>query len=113
MLELRVGKIPALVDTGAQFSCVRSDVAEFLYLTEEPCSFLSSSVVCVLADGRRCEINNAVKLHVKLLSFSWDHEFKILDEGPFPAILGLDFLKHTRMRVDVASRELFWIRPGL
>jgi len=113
MLELRVGKIPALVDTGAQFSCVRSNVAEFLYLAEEPCSFLSSSVVCLLADGRRCEINNAVKLHVKLFSFSWHHEFKILQEGPFPAILGLDFLTHTRMRVDVASREFsFGFAPG-
>ena len=113
MLELRVEKIPAPVDTGTQFSCVRSDVTEFLYLAEEPCSFLSSSVVCLLSDGRRCEINNAVKLHVKLLSLSWDHEFKILQEGAFPAILGLDFLTHTRMRVDVASREFsFGFTPG-
>jgi hypothetical protein len=28
-VELQVGKVPALVDTGAQFSCVRSDVTEF------------------------------------------------------------------------------------
>jgi hypothetical protein len=55
-----------------------------------------------LADGRRCEVTDAVKLHVKLLSFSWDHEFKMLKEGIFPAILGLDFLEKTRMLVDVA-----------
>jgi hypothetical protein len=36
MLQLKGGKWPALVDT-AQFFCVRSDVAEFLYLTGEPC----------------------------------------------------------------------------
>ena len=39
MLEFKVGEVPALADTGAQFSCVRSDVPEFLYLSGEPCDF--------------------------------------------------------------------------
>ena len=105
MLELQVGQVPALVDTGAQFSCVRSDVAEYLYLKGEPCSFASCSLSCLLADGSKCEVNNAVKLHVKLLNFTWDHEFKVLKEGLFPAILGLDFLDKTKMVVTVASRS--------
>ena len=29
-LSLRTGKVPALVDTGAQFSRLRSDVVEYL-----------------------------------------------------------------------------------
>ena len=70
MLRLKGGEVPALVDTGAQFSCVRSDVAEFLYLTGEPCVFSLCSVYCVLADGTRAEVTNAVKLHVKLLDFA-------------------------------------------
>ena len=90
-LELKVGKVPALINTGAQFSCIRSDVAEFLNLRGEPCVFTSCSVTCLLADGQRCEVTGSVKLHVKLLSFSWDHELKVLRGGPFPAILGLDF----------------------
>jgi hypothetical protein len=89
MLQLKVGKVPALVDTGALFSCVCSDVVEYLYLTGEPCVFTPCSVMCLLADGWRGKVTNMVKLHVRLLSFSWDHEFKILNEGPFPAILGL------------------------
>jgi hypothetical protein len=103
-LKLKVGKIPALVDTGAQFSCVTSGVAEFLYLTGESRDFKSCALSCLLADGRRCQITDAVRLHVKLLSFSWDHEFQILKEGPFPAILGLEFLTRTRMMVNAASR---------
>jgi len=90
-LELKVGKVPALIDTGAQFSCIRSDVAEFLNLWEEPCVVTPCSVTCLLADGQCCEVTEAVKLHVKLLPFSWDHEFKVLRGGLFPAILGLDF----------------------
>jgi hypothetical protein len=62
-------------------------------------------VSCLLADGQRCEVTNTVKLHVKLLSFSWDNEIKFLRGGPFPAILGLDFMDRTRMLVDVASRK--------
>ena len=103
-LEFRVGRIPALVDTGAQFSCVRADVAEFLYLMNEPCSFTACSVTCALADGQRCHVTNAVKLRAKLLSFSWCHEFKVLNGGPFPAILGIDFLSRTNMLVNAASK---------
>jgi len=105
MLELKTGKVPALIDTAAQFSCIRSDVAEFIYLREEPCSFSSCSVSCLLADGQRCEVTNAVKLHVKLLSFSWDNEFKVLRGGSFPAILELDFMDRTTLLVDVVSQK--------
>jgi len=67
--------------------------------------FSSCSVACVLADGQTCQVNNAARLHVKLLSYSWDHEFKVLGSGPFRAILGLDFLLRTGMTIDVAAKR--------
>jgi len=93
MLSVKERKIPAIVDIGAQFSCVRSDVIEYLYLTGQPCSFLPCHVSCIPADGTLGQISNAVKLNAGLLSFSWDREFKVLNEGPFAAILGLDFFR--------------------
>jgi len=42
-LSLKERNIPAIVDTGAQFSCVRSDVIEYLYLTGEPCIFFRAT----------------------------------------------------------------------
>ena len=112
-LQFKVGKVPALIDTGAQFSCVRANVAEFLYLMGEPCSFTSCSVECALADGQRCHVTNAVNLHPKLLSFSWLHEFKVLNGGPFPAILGIDFLRRTQMMVNAATKTFsFGFAPG-
>jgi hypothetical protein len=105
MLSLKSGSIPALVDTGAQFSCVCSDIAEYLYLMGEPCVFGWCSVGCVLADGTCCDLTNSVRLHVKLLSFTWKHEFKVLNGGPFPIILDLDFLRRTSMVVDMASKR--------
>jgi len=67
----------------------------------------------MLADGSKAQVKDAVRLHVRLLSFSWDHEFKILNDGPFPAILGMDFLRRTQMRVHVSSRTYcFGFAPG-
>ena len=103
-LNFKVGRVPALIDPGAQFSCVRSDVVDYLSQRGEDCTFLPCSVTCLLADGSKVQVIGAVRLHVRLLSFSWDHEFKILNDGPFPAIFGMDFLRRTQMRVDVSSR---------
>ena len=51
-----------------------------------------------------CDATNSVRLQVKLLDFTWKHEFMVLNGGPFPLILGLDFLQLTSMVVDMASR---------
>jgi hypothetical protein len=102
-LSLRERKIPAIIDTGAQFSCVRSDVVEYLALTGEPYSLRSCRVKYLLADSTTALVSNVVKLHVGLMSFTWDYEFKMLDAGPFPAILGLDFLCHTGMTIDLPN----------
>jgi len=105
MLCLKMGQVPALVDMGAQFSCIRSDVIEYLYLATEPCKFCSRSFSGTLADGTRCKVTNAVRLHLKLLTFTWGHEFMVLDGGPFPVILGLNFLTRTQMVIDVSSKR--------
>jgi hypothetical protein len=48
--------------------------------------------------------NDAVRLRVRLVSFPWQHEFRALNGGPIPAILGMDFLSRTNMLVDTAPR---------
>ena len=111
-LQLKDRSIPALIDTGAQFSCIRSDVIEYLHLTGEPCSFSTCYLNCLLADGTKGRIPNAVKLRVGLLSCTWTYEFKILDGGPFPAILGLDFLQRTQMTLNLPAKTWIWICPG-
>jgi len=105
LIQLKSGKVPALIDTGAQVSCIRADVVEFLRLIREPCAFGECSMRCILADGTRCEVKRTVKLHIKLLGFSWNFELKVLEGGAFPLILGLDFMKGTKMVVDVAAMQ--------
>ena len=83
MLDFKLGKVPALVDTCAQFSCIRADVIEYLYLRGEHCVFLSCALTCLLADGRKGQVSNAATLHVGLLAYSWNHEFKFLMKAYF------------------------------
>ena len=65
-----------------------------------------------MADGTRCDGTNSVRLQVKRWDFTCKHEFKLLNGGPFPIILGLDFFQHTPMVVDMAFRGFsFRIAP--
>ena len=60
-------KVPAIVDTGAQFSCLLSDVVEYLHKRGERCTFSPCVFPCLKADGTKTQVNDAVKLHVRLL----------------------------------------------
>ena len=60
---------------------------------------------CHLANGMHCYVNEIVQLHFLLGSFSWDFQFKIFEGGPFPIILGLDSLSHSKMVMDLEGRE--------
>jgi len=114
MVGLKRGKIPALLDTGAQSSCIRSDIAEFLLLAGETRVFKTCSINYVLANGTQCKVEKIVKLRVKILGFSWDHPFHVLEGGLFPAILGLDFMGRTGMTVNVSTKQFkFEFAPHL
>jgi hypothetical protein len=49
-----------------------------------------------------------VQLHFLLGTFSWNFQFKILEGSPFPIILGLDFLSHSKMVIDLEGREYYF-----
>jgi hypothetical protein len=60
-------------------------------------------LACRLANGLQCEISKAVVLHFSL--GLWNFQFKVLEEGPFRIILGLDDLSYSQMVLDLAQRE--------
>ena len=90
-LNMKLGKIPTLVDTGPQFSCVRSNVIHYLYHRGERYKFVPCNLSCLLAENSKAQVSKAVRLPVRLLSLSWDYKFKVLISGTFPAILGIYF----------------------
>ena len=96
------------MDTGAQFSCIRKDVVQSLVDLGFNVKRSECRLSCHLANGLSCEIREVVQLHFLLGIFSWTHQFKILQEGSFAIILGLDFLGHSLMVVDLAKREYYF-----
>ena len=50
-LNLKTGNVPALVDIGAQFSCLSSDVVEYLHKRGEMYTFFSLCIPVFV--GRR------------------------------------------------------------
>ena len=107
-LDFKLTQIPSLVDTGAQFSCIRKDVVQSLIDLGLNVKKSECRLSCHLANGLSCEIRETVQLHFLLGTFSWTHQFKILQEGSFAIILGLDFLGHSLMVVDLAKREYYF-----
>jgi len=106
-LVFKTTQIPSLVDTGAQFSCIRKDVVQLLIDLGLNVKKSECRLTCHLANGLSCEIREMVQLHFLLGTFSWTHQFKILQEGPF-AILGLDFLGRSQIVVDLTKREYYF-----
>jgi hypothetical protein len=90
-LNCRLREVPSLVDTGAQFSCIRRDVMQTLADLGMKAKKSSCRLSCHLANGLRSEVKEMVQLHFLLGTFSWNFQFKILGDGPLPIILGLDF----------------------
>ena len=107
-LDFKTTQIPLLVDTGSQFSCIRKDVVHSLVDLGFNVKRSECRLSCHLANGLSCEIREVVQLHFLLGIFSWTHQFKILQEGSFAIILGLDFLGHSLMVVDLAKREYYF-----
>ena len=48
----------------------------------------SCQLSCHLANGLFCDAKDMVQLHFLLGTFSWNFQFKILEDGPFPILLG-------------------------
>jgi hypothetical protein len=105
-LNFKLGEVSSLVDTGAQFSCIRRDVLQTLSDLGVKAKKGSCRLSCHLAKGLRCEVREVIQLHFLLGKFSWNFQFKILEVGPFPIILGLDFLSHSKMVMDLEDREI-------
>jgi hypothetical protein len=102
---ISVVRVKALVDTGAQFTCIRRDVVNDmsrrgLDAITEPCE-----IVCHGVEGSKCQIKETITLRCSVGPCTKRFQFKILDKGPYEAILGLGFLTETQMIVDAGHRE--------
>jgi hypothetical protein len=77
-LDFKITQVPSLVDTGAQFSCIRKDVVQSLIDRGLDVKRSECRLACHLANGLSCEIREVVQLHFLLGTFSCTHQFRVL-----------------------------------
>jgi hypothetical protein len=107
-VNFKVGSVLSLVDTGAQFSCIRRDVLKELVDKGLKVKTNRCQLSCHVVDGSKCEITEAGMFRCSVGSCTWNFHFKVLEEGPYKLILGLDFLTTAQIVVDVAHREYYF-----
>jgi hypothetical protein len=108
MVNFKVGSVLSLVDTGARFSCIRRDVLKGLVDKGLKVRTNKCQLSCHVVDGSKCEITEAGMIRCSVGSCTWNFHFKVLEEGPYEVILGLDFLTTARIVVDIAHREYYF-----
>jgi hypothetical protein len=104
-LNFSLREVPSFVCTAAQFSCILPDVVQTFTDLGVKVKKGLCRLSCHLDNGMRSYVKEIVRLHFLLGKFSWNFQFKILEGGPFPIILGLDFLSHSKMVMDLGGRK--------
>jgi hypothetical protein len=107
-LNFNLGEGLSLVDTGVQFSYICRDVMQTLADLGVKVKKGSCQLLCHLANGLCCDVKETVQFHFLLRTFWWNFQFKILEGGPFPITLGLDFVSYSKMVMDLESREYYF-----
>jgi len=58
------------------------------------------------ASSKAITSRNSVELYIKLGKLSWKFRFLVVSDLPYPVILGADFIKHSKMMLNLACGEI-------
>ena len=90
-------EIQALIDTGANISCIKSSIAASLNLTE------NKNETIVTADGRKATGKWTERVNFKVMDCNCSIEFLALPNLSYDIILGMDVLKDLISRVGASA----------
>jgi hypothetical protein len=97
--------LPAMMDTGSSLSFLRRDVVDNIKDLKLPYALQMTKEQCLLVNGQKCVITEAITLQIKIRMFSWKFQFFILNSCPIPCILGVNFLAHAKVCLNLADRR--------
>ncbi|GFS48548.1 uncharacterized protein TNCV_309771 [Trichonephila clavipes] len=95
--------ITALWDTGAEKSFISEEVYS-KYFSYRPRQKTKDWVVT--AQGAPCNHLGRVELQIRIREFQKPWEFHILDNMQYQCILGIDFMKASRLTLDFDQKSL-------
>lgn len=93
-----------MFDTGSSFSFIRRDVLDNCKALGLPYTLETTQESCLMANGKPCVASEVAVLEVRIQSSSWKFQFFILDNCPIPCILGVNFLRMAKVRIDFVAR---------
>ncbi|GFT03297.1 uncharacterized protein TNCV_2984821 [Trichonephila clavipes] len=95
--------ITALWDTGAEKSFISEEVYR-KYFSYRP--HQKTKDIVVTAQGAPCSHLGRVELQIRIREFQKPWEFHILDNMQYQYILGIDFMKASRLTLDFDQKSL-------
>lgn len=69
-------------------------------------SFKPVTNTAITANGTKIVFTHQANIHIKIQHLSWTFPFFVSDNLPVDMVLGLDFMQHTKMVINVAAREI-------
>lgn len=96
----------SLLDSGSSRSFISKELFNKLKELKLIKDVLKANHTVEVANQNKVTVRKEVTIHLKLEGFSWDFQFWVLNSLPFQMILGYDFMKYSKMSVDLNEFKL-------
>jgi len=96
----------ALVDSGCTTSLITKELFQQLKKARLIKSCEKVNVTLERASLKALSSRNSVNLGLKFGKLSWKFDFLVVSQLPYPVILGADFIKHSKMILDLSRGEI-------
>ncbi|GFT56888.1 uncharacterized protein TNCV_2522681 [Trichonephila clavipes] len=96
--------ITALWDTGAEKSFISEEEVCHKYFSYRPRQ--KTKDIVVTAQGAPCSHLGRVEMQIRIREFQKSWEFHILDNMQYQCILGINFMKASRLTLDFDQKSL-------
>lgn len=100
----------AMIDTGADESCMSPDIFESLQTDLAP--LYPSTIPLTTADGTPLQTRGSTVLSIGLGGHTWRCKFEVAENLICPVILGVDFLTQHSAVIECASRQITFTHPS-
>jgi hypothetical protein len=97
-----------LIDSGSTRSLISLLLFKRMQLANPSLCLRPVSLQCFTASGHKLDVFGEVELPVKIQGFSWKFTFLVAHLLSGAPIFGVDFMKKTRMVLDVQARHVWF-----
>jgi hypothetical protein len=97
-----------LIDSGSTRSLISLVLFKRMQLADPRLCLRPVSLQCFTASGHKLDVLGEVELPVKIQGFSWKFTFLVARHLSGSPIFGVDFMKKTRMVLDVRARHVWF-----